>query len=250
MAGHSKWANIQHRKNRQDARRGRLFSRLIREITVAARLGGANTMVNPRLRAAIEAANAHNLPKSNVERAVSRAGSGNEEGHSLEEVSYEGYAPGGVAVLVHCVTDNRKRTVADVRYAFKCHGGNLGNGGSVAHLFQRAGFLRYPPQIGEEVLFEPAAEAGAEELQTQADGTVEIITAAEHLMQVRDALETAGYPPREYGWTLLPSNEVELTPPEAEPVLALLNTLEELEDVQKVYCNASFPETVSEQDPS
>jgi len=240
MAGHSKWANIQHRKNRQDAKRGRLFSRLIRELSVAARLGGGNPDNNPRLRAALNAATANNIAKDTIERAIRRADS-DDKGASLEEVRYEGYAPGGVAVIVECMTDNRNRTVAELRYAFKRHGGNLAGNGEVAHLFQPVGRLCYPPESDEEAVFEAAAEAGAEDVQHDEDAGIEVLTRPEQFNQVREALERAGCPPRHWELSMRAHTEVALVGERGSAVLELLEALENLEDVQHIHCNAVFP---------
>ena len=243
MAGHSKWANIQHRKGRQDARRGRLFSRLIREVTVAARLGGPNADANLRLRAAIVNAAASNIPKDTIERAIRRATSeGENEG--LEEARYEGFGPGGMAVVVDCITDNRKRTIAEVRHVFKRHGGNLDAGGAVKHLFRSAGRLAYPSDCGVDRLFEVAADAGAEEVFDDGNGGLEVQTAPADFAQVRERLEAAGFKAQRCELTLLPNDETPLDRQRAEPALQLLSALEELEDVQQVYCNAAFPEHV------
>lgn len=237
MAGHSKWANIQHRKGRQDARRSRLFSRLIREISVAARQGGPNPEGNPRLRAAIDAANSNNLPKDSIERALNRGGDGAEK--ALAEDRYEGYGPGGAAVIVDCLTNNRNRAVSEIRYAFKKCGGALGTEGSVSHLFRRLGILRYPPGTDEEALFEAAAEAGAEEVKTAADGIIEVWTAPDSLYEAAGVLEAAGHRPQYSRVELRARETVALEGERAAAVRRLLDMLEELEDVQQVHCNAS-----------
>src|SRR6187549_4225727 len=194
MAGHSKWANTQHRKNRQDAKRGKAFTRLIKEITVAARLGGGDPDLNPRLRLAVDKAYANNMPKDNVERAIKR-GTGDLEGANYEEIRYEGYGIGGAAVMVDCMTDNRTRTVADVRHAFTKFGGNLGTGGSVAFLFKHCGQLVFAPGTNEEKLMEAAIDAGAEDVVTNDDGSFEVITGAHDFVAVKDALAKAGFKP-------------------------------------------------------
>ena len=192
MAGHSKWANIQHRKGRQDAKRGKIFTRLIKEITVAARLGGSDPNGNPRLRLAMDKASAHNMPKDTVERAIKR-GSGELDGVSYEEIRYEGYGIGGAAVIVDCMTDNRVRTVAEVRHAFAKNGGNMGTEGSVAFLFKHCGQLLFAPGTSEDALMEAALEAGAEDVVTDEEGGIEVLTAPNDFSNVKDALEKAGF---------------------------------------------------------
>src|SRR5687767_8548 len=192
VAGHSKWANIKHRKERQDAKRGKIFTRLIKEITVAARMGGGDAEMNPRLRLAIDKAQDNNLPKDTIERAIKR-GSGGLEGASYEEIRYEGYGIGGAAVMVDCMTDNRTRTVADVRHAFTKHGGNLGTDGSVAFLFKHCGQMVFAPGTNEDTLMEAAIDAGAEDVVTNDDGSIEVITAPHDFTQIRVALEKKGF---------------------------------------------------------
>lgn len=246
MAGHSKWANIRFRKAAQDARRGKLFTRLIREITVAARSGGGDVDSNPRLRAAVDKALANNMTRDNIERAIMR-GTGELEGVAYEEVRYEGYAPGGAAVLLECATDNRKRTVSEVRHAFAKHGGNLGTGGSVAYLFTQLGVLTFAKEADEDRIMDVAAGAGAEDVQTDDEGNVEVITSPDDFEAVRAALVDAGLQPDEAEVTLRATSDVALNPAEAETVLKLLNALEELDDVQHVYTNADFPAEVLQQ---
>ena len=243
MAGHSKWANIQHRKGRQDAKRGKLFSKLIREITVSARLGGADADGNPRLRAAIDNALAGNMPKDTIERAVKR-GAGGIEGESLEEVRYEGYGPGGAAVMVDCVTDNRNRTVAEVRHAFSKCGGNLGTGGSVAYIFTKVGLLSYTAGIDEDVLLEAALDAGADDVASHGDGSIDVLTSADGFLDAKDSLRQAGYPPDEAEITLRAATGIVLDLQDAQTMLRLLDTLEDLNDVQKVYSNAEIPDEI------
>ncbi|MDW8479077.1 MAG: YebC/PmpR family DNA-binding transcriptional regulator [Xanthomonadales bacterium] len=241
MAGHSKWANIQHRKNAQDARRGRIFTKLIREITVAARQGGGDPGANPRLRLAIDRALAANMPKDNIERAIRKA-TGGLEGADYEEVRYEGYAPGGVAVLVECMTDNRNRTVSEVRHAFAKHGGNLGTEGSVAYLFRKVGVLSFAPGADEGRILEVALEAGAEDVVGfPEDGSVEVLTAPERFEAVREALVRAGLRPDEAEVTLRAATEVPVSGDTARAVVRLLDHLEELDDVQRVHSNADLP---------
>jgi YebC/PmpR family DNA-binding regulatory protein len=243
MAGHSKWSNIQHRKNAQDAKRGKVFTRLIREITTAARMGDAEPATNPRLRLAVDKALAANMPKDNIDRAVKR-GSGELEGQALEEIRYEGYAPSGVAVMVDCISDNRNRTVAEVRHAFSKYGGNLGADGSVAYLFNQTGVLSYPPGTGEDKLMEAALEAGAEDIVTNEDGSIDVLADPAEFYSVRDGLAAAGLEAPEAEVTERPSTNIELDVDKAESVLKLLDALENLDDVQTVYSNADFPEDV------
>jgi len=237
MAGHSKWANIQHRKERQDARRGKIFTKLIREITVAARLGGGDPNFNPRLRLAIEKAKAENMPSENIERAIKR-GTGELEGVHYEEVRYEGYGPGGAAVMVDCLTDNRTRTVADVRHAFSKHGGNLGTDGSVAFLFKHCGQIVLAPGTPEDKVMEAAIEAGAEDVLTNDDGSIEVITAPQDFPAVKAALEKAGLKPAFAEVTFKPTTETELKGEDAAKMQKLLDALENLDDVQEVYTTA------------
>ncbi len=240
MAGHSKWANIQHRKKAQDAKRGKIFTRLIREITVAVREGGSDPDANPRLRLAWDKANAANVPKDNIERAIKKA-SGEMDGVSFEEARYEGYAPGGVAVMVDCLTDNRNRTVAAVRHAFNKHGGNLGTDGSVAYMFEKKGVLNLAPGIGEEKVLEAAIEAGAEDVITDEDGSIEVLAAPEDFETVRDALRGAGIELEEAEITMRPETLVELDAESGAKVLRFLDVLEDLDDTQNVYSNADIP---------
>ncbi|MFQ5660261.1 MAG: YebC/PmpR family DNA-binding transcriptional regulator [Gammaproteobacteria bacterium] len=241
MAGHSKWANIQHRKGRQDAKRGKLFTKLIREITVAAKLGGGDPASNPRLRAAVDNARSNSMPKDTVDRAIKR-GAGGEEGQHLEEVVYEGYGPGGVAIMVDCMTDNRNRTVAEVRHAFTRCGGNLGTDGSVAYLFSKAGLICYPPGSDEDALLEAALEAGAEDVITNDDHSIDIITSPDDFVDVKQALVDAGHEPESAEITMRTSTTTTLELKGAESMIRLLEILEDLDDVQKVYSNADIPE--------
>ncbi|MFL6711588.1 MAG: YebC/PmpR family DNA-binding transcriptional regulator [Sulfurifustis sp.] len=239
MAGHSKWANIQHRKGVQDARRGKVFTKLIREITIAARMGGGDPGHNPRLRNAIDKALGQNMPKDNIERAVKR-GTGELEGASYEEVRYEGYGPGGVAILVDCQTDNRNRTVGEVRHAFSKYGGNLGTDGSVAYLFKKVGAIRFAPGTSEDKVMEAALDAGADDVVTDADGGIEVLAPPDGVASVREALERAGLKPIGAEVAERPAAGVPLEGEDAERVLKLLETLEDLDDVQNVYTNAEF----------
>ena len=245
MAGHSKWANIQHRKGAQDAKRGKLFTKLIREITVAARLGGPDPAANPRLRAAVDKALGSNMTKDTIERAIKR-GSGAQEGDNFEEVRYEGYGPNGVAVMVDCLTDNRNRTVAEVRHAFNKAGGNLGTDGSVAYLFNKAGVIGFAAGCDEEQIMEAALEAGAEDVVSSDDGSVEVLTSVEEFGAVKQALETASLNPEYAEVTMHPSNTVTLGLEDAQKIMRLVDALEDLDDVQNVYSNAEIPDGVLE----
>lgn len=240
MAGHSKWANIQHRKNAQDAKRGKIFTKLIREITIAARTGGGDPASNPRLRLAMDKALTANMTKDSIERAIKKA-TGELEGVTYEEVRYEGYAPGGVAVIVECTTDNRQRTVSDVRHAFTKFGGSLGTDGSVAYMFKRIGVLTFGPEADADQLFEVALEAGAEDVQTFDDGATEVVTSPEQFEAVRDALAAAGLKPEAAEIIQRADTEVSLEGEAAATVAKLLEWLEDLDDVQEVFSNADLP---------
>jgi YebC/PmpR family DNA-binding regulatory protein len=242
MAGHSKWANVQHRKNRQDAKRGKIFTRLIREITVAARLGGGDPDSNPRLRLAVDKAYDSNMPKENVERAIKR-GSGGLEGASYEEIRYEGYGIGGAAVMVDCMTDNKTRTVADVRSTFTKHGGNLGGAGSVAFLFRHCGQLVFAPGTSEERLMEAAIETGAEDVITNDDGSIEVVTAPNDFVAVKGALEKKGFKAALAEVTFKPAAENVMKGDEAARMQRLIDALESLDDVQEVYTTAVLEST-------
>jgi YebC/PmpR family DNA-binding regulatory protein len=239
MAGHSKWANIQHRKGRQDAKRGKIFTRLIKEITVASRMGGGDPAMNPRLRLAVDKAYENNMPKDNVERAIKR-GSGGLDGVNYEEIRYEGYGTNGAAVIVDCLTDNRVRTVAEVRHAFSKLGGNLGGEGSVAFLFKHCGQLLFAPGTSEEKLMEAAIEAGAEDVITHEDGSLEVITSPHDFAPVKAALAKAGFKAELAEVTMKPVNETEMTGDEAARMQKLLDALESLDDVQDVYTTAAL----------
>jgi YebC/PmpR family DNA-binding regulatory protein len=236
MAGHSKWANIKHRKERQDSKRGKVFTRLIKEITVASRMGGGDADMNARLRLAVDKAQEANLPKDTIERAIKR-GSGELEGINYEEVRYEGYGIGGAAVMVDCMTDNKTRTVADVRHAFTKYGGNLGTDGSVAFLFKHCGQMLFAPGTDEDKLMEAALEAGAEDIVTNDDGSIEVITGPNDFAQVRDALQKAGFKPELAEITMKPTVENTLAGDEAARMQKLLDVIESLDDVQEVYTN-------------
>jgi YebC/PmpR family DNA-binding regulatory protein len=240
MAGHSKWANIQHRKKAVDAKRGKIFTKLVKEITVAARMGGGDTDSNPRLRLAIDKALGQSMPKDNIERAVKR-GTGDLEGVSYEDIRYEGYGPGGVAVMVDCMTDNKNRSVAEVRHAFTKCGGNLGTDGSVAFLFSKTGILSYPPGTEEDAIMEAALEGGAEDVVTNEDGSIDVLTEPDSFVDVKEALVEAGLKPDNDEVTMKPSTEAELDVDTAKQMLKLQDMLEDLDDVQEVYTNADYP---------
>jgi len=246
MAGHSKWANIQHRKGAQDAKRGKLFTKLIREITVSARIGGGDVTSNPRLRAAIDKALAGNMTKDTIERAVKR-GSGANEGDDYEEIRYEGYGPSGLAVMVDCMTDNRNRTVAEVRHVFSKSGGNLGTDGSVSYLFSKIGIISYPSGSDEEQVMDAALEAGAEDVVTNDDGSIDVMTSVDDFMSVKDALQAAGLEPEHAEITMQASTVVDLDLEGAEKMLRMIDLLEDLDDVQNVYSNADVSAEVMAQ---
>ncbi len=237
MAGHSKWANIKHKKAAQDAKRGKVFTRLIKEITVAARMGGGDLNSNPRLRLAVDKAYDQNMPKDNVERAIKR-GSGALDGVDYEEIRYEGYGIAGAAVMVDCMTDNRTRTVADVRHAFSKYGGNLGTDGSVSFLFKHCGLLIFAPGTDEESLIEAALESGAEDVISNDDGSIEVITAPYEFIPVKEALEKAGFKSELAEVTMKPSSEALISGEDAVKMQKLLDALENLDDVQAVYTTA------------
>ncbi len=239
MAGHSKWANIQHRKGRQDAKRGKIFTRLIKEITVAARMGGGDPNMNPRLRLAVDKATENNMPKDNIERAVKR-GTGGLDGVTYEEIRYDGYGVNGAAVIVDTLTDNRTRTVAEVRHAFTKHGGNMGANGSVAFLFKHCGQLLFAPGTDESKLMDAALDAGAEDVIAHDDGSLEVVTGPFEFSAVMAALERAAFMAELAEVTMKPSNETAMAGDEAARMQKLLDALESLDDVQDVYTTASF----------
>ena len=242
MAGHSKWANIQHRKGRQDAKRGKIFTRLIKEITVAARMGGGDVATNPRLRMAVDKAKAESMPKDNIENAIKR-GSGTLEGVNYEEMRYEGYGIAGAAVMVDCLTDNKQRTVADVRHAFSKYGGNLGTDGSVAYMFKHCGVILFEPGASEDQVMEIALEAGAEDVISDPDeGSIEVITQPNDFETVKAALEAAGLKPAHGEVTMRASTETVLTGEDAARMQKLLDALDDLDDVQEVYTSAAIEE--------
>ena len=239
MAGHSKWANIQHRKGRQDEKRGKIWTRIIREITVAARTGGGDPSANPRLRLAIEKAKAANMPADRVKYNIDKA-TGNAEGVSYEEIRYEGYGIGGAAIIVDCMTDNRVRTVAEVRHAFSKHGGNMGTEGSVAFQFKNVGQIIFAPGTNEDKVMEVALEAGADDVVTDDDGAIEVLTAPAEFEAVKNALVAAGLTPDAADVTMRPDVTIELTGDDAARMQKLLDILEDLDDVQDVFHNAAL----------
>ena len=239
MAGHSKWANIQHRKGRQDEKRGKIWTRIIREITVAARAGGGDLGANPRLRLAVEKAKAANMPADRVKYNIDKA-TGNAEGVNYEEIRYEGYGIGGAAIIVDTMTDNRVRTVAEVRHAFSKHGGNMGTEGSVAFQFKNVGQIIFAPGANEDKIMEVALEAGAEDVITDDDGALEVLTAAADFEAVKNALEAAGLTPDAADVTMRPDVTIELTGDDAVRMQKLLDVLEDLDDVQEVFHNAAL----------
>ena len=245
MAGHSKWANIQHRKKAQDAKRGKLFTRLIREVVVAAKAGGSDLDANPALRTAVDKAKSQSVPKDAIERAIKR-GAGELDGSDYEEIRYEGYGPAGVAFIIDCLSDNRNRTVAEVRHAFSKGGGNLGQSGSVAYMFDNVGILLYPPGSDEDEIMEAALEAGAEDIIVADDDSIEVITVAEEYIAVKQAMTEAGYEPEEADLTMRASTNAELEVDDAQKVLRLIDLLESSDDVQEVYYNADIPEEAYE----
>ncbi|AUZ80961.1 YebC/PmpR family DNA-binding transcriptional regulator [Aeromonas caviae] len=243
MAGHSKWANIKHRKAAQDAKRGKIFTKLIREITTSARLGDADPANNPRLRAAVAAALTSNMTRDTINRAIQR-GAGGGDGEQLETIVYEGYGPAGSAVMVECLTDNRNRTVAEVRHAFSKCGGNLGTDGSVAYLFTKKGVLTF---VGadEDALMDAALDAGADDVVTEEDGTIEVYTTPNDFGTVLDGLEAAGFKPESAEVTMIPSTEAELDAETAPKLMRLIDMLEDLDDVQEVYHNGSISDEIA-----
>ena len=239
MAGHSKWANIQHRKGRQDEKRGKVWTRIIREIMVAARTGGGDLSANPRLRLAVEKAKAANMPADNIKRNIDKA-TGNLEGVTYEEIRYEGYGIGGAAIIVDTMTDNRVRTVADVRHAFSKYGGNMGTEGSVAFQFKHAGLLIFAPGTSEDQVMEVALEAGAEDVIVDDEGAIEVLTAPADFESVRDALQAKGLTPEVAEVTMRPENTIALEGDDAARMQKLLDMIEDLDDVQDVYHNAEL----------
>ena len=243
MAGHSKWANIQHRKGRQDAKRGKLFTKLIREITVAAKLGGSDSSANPRLRAAIDNGLSNNMTKDTIDRAVKR-GAGGDENSNVDEIRYEGYGPNGVAVIVDTMTDNKNRTVAEIRHAFAKFGGNLGTDGSVSYLFTKVGLISFQGKINEDAIMEAALEGGAEDIITNDDNSIDVITNPDNLVDIKDIIVAAGFDPQNTEITMRASTTSELNKKSAETMIKLLDALEDIDDVQKVYSNAEIPDEI------
>lgn len=245
MAGHSKWANIKHKKAAVDRQRGKIWTKLIREVTVAAREGGGDISANPRLRLAVDKAFGANMPKDTVERAIKR-GSGADETDNYDEIRYEGYGPGGVAVMVDCMTDNRNRTASEVRHAFSKSGGNLGTDGSVAYMFKKTGVISFEPGADEDAVMEIALEAGAEDVVNNDDGSFDVLVDADDFMTVKEALESAGLEAAMAEVTMRPDTLSALDLETAEKVMRMIERLEDLDDVQEVYTNADIPEEVME----
>ena len=246
MAGHSKWANIKHRKAGQDAKRGKIFTKIIREITVAAKLGGGNPTDNPRLRAVMDKALGANMTRDTIDRAIAR-GAGTAENENLEELVYEGYGAGGVAILCETLTDNKNRTVAEVRHGFSKFGGSMGTSGSVAYLFERTGVINFVSGADEEAIMESALDAGAHDVVSNEDGSIEVCTTLETFGPTQDALRAAGLEPERAEMTMIASTEVELDLDGAEKMLKLVEHLEDLDDVQNVYSNANISDEIAEQ---
>jgi YebC/PmpR family DNA-binding regulatory protein len=243
MAGHSKWANIQHRKGAQDKKRGKLFTKLIREITTAARIGGSDIAANPRLRLAVDKAKSQSLPRDNIDRAIKK-GAGELEADAFHEIRYEGYGPGGTAVMVDCMTDNRNRTVADVRHAFSKFGGNLGADGSVGYLFNHVGLLSYAAGHDEDAIMAAAIEAGAEDIVVDSDKSIEVLTDPADFESVCDAMGAAGFAPDDVELTMRATISITLELEDASSMLRMIDMLEDLDDVQKVYSNAEISDAV------
>ncbi|MDQ7073792.1 MAG: YebC/PmpR family DNA-binding transcriptional regulator [Gammaproteobacteria bacterium] len=241
MAGHSKWANIQHRKGAQDAKRGKIFTKFIREITVASRMGGSDMSSNPRLRLAVDKALGSNMSKDTIDRAVKR-GAGELEDVVYDEIRYEGYGPNGVAIMVDCMTDNRNRSVAEVRHAFNKYGGNMGTEGSVAYIFTKLGILSYAPGQDEDAIMEAALEAGADDVESHDDGSIDVLTSADEFVNVKEAMIAAGFEPDNSDVTMKAATEVDLDLEQGIKMLRMLDVLEDLDDVQNVYSNANIPD--------
>jgi len=245
MAGHSKWANIQHRKGAQDAKRGKIFTKFIREITVASRMGGSDMSSNPRLRLAVDKALGSNMSRDTIERAVKR-GAGELEDVVYDEIRYEGYGPNGVAIMVDCMTDNRNRSVAEVRHAFNKYGGNMGTEGSVAYIFTKLGILSYAPGKDEDAIMDAALEAGADDVESHDDGSIDVLTSADEFVSVKEAMIEAGFEPDNGEVTMKAATEVELDVEQGIKMLRMLDVLEDLDDVQNVYSNADIPDGAME----
>ncbi|MCG7965383.1 MAG: YebC/PmpR family DNA-binding transcriptional regulator [Candidatus Thiodiazotropha taylori] len=243
MAGHSKWANIKHKKAANDKKRGKIWTKLIREITVAARMGGGDPNANPRLRLAMDKGLGANMPKDTIERAIKR-GAGGSDGENYDEIRYEGYGPGGTAVMVDCMTDNRNRTASEVRHAFSKLGGNLGTDGSVAYLFTKQGIISFAAGADEEQVMDAALEAGAEDVVTNDDGSIDVIATPESFSEVKDALVQAGLAPENDEVTYVASTQAELDEGDADKLLRMIDMLEDLDDVQNVYTNAEISDEI------
>ena len=243
MAGHSKWANIQHRKGAQDKKRGKLFTKLIREVTIAARVGGGDLAANPRLRLAVDKAKSQSMPKDNIERAIKR-GSGDLDGDDYVEIRYEGYGPGGTAVMVDCMTDNKNRTVAEVRHAFSKFGGNLGADGSVNYLFNHVGQITFPAGSDEDAIMEAAIDAGAEDVLVDDDMSIEVLTDPAEFESVRDTMRESGFNPENDELTMRATTSAALDLKAASSMIKMLEMLEDLDDVQTVYSNADISEEI------
>ena len=245
MAGHSKWANTKHRKAAQDSKRGKIFTKIIRELVTAAKLGGGDPAANPRLRAAIDKALSNNMTRDTLNRAVAR-GVGGDDDTNMETIIYEGYGPGGSAVMVECLSDNRNRTVAEVRHAFNKTGGNLGTDGSVAYLFSKKGVITFAPGLDEDAVMEAALEAGAEDIVSYDDGAIDVFTAWESLGDVKDALEAAGFKADSAEVTMIPSTKADMDADTAPKLLRLIDMLEDCDDVQEVYHNGEISDEIAE----
>ncbi|MBO1108349.1 YebC/PmpR family DNA-binding transcriptional regulator [Plesiomonas shigelloides] len=246
MAGHSKWANIKHRKAAQDAKRGKIFTKLIRELVVAAKMGGGDVASNPRLRAAVDKALSNNMTRDTVNRAIAR-GVGGDDDSNMETIVYEGYGPGGTAVMVECLSDNRNRTVSEVRHAFTKSGGNLGTDGSVSYLFTKKGVISYPAGLDEDTVMEAALEAGADDVVVNDDGSIDVFTSPEDFGSVKDALDVAGLEAEMAEVSLIPSTKAELDLETAPKLLRLIDMLEDCDDVQEVYHNGDISDEVADQ---
>ena len=244
MAGHSKWANTKHRKAAQDSKRGKIFTKIIRELVTAAKLGGGDPAANPRLRAAIDKALSNNMTRDTLNRAVAR-GVGGDDDTNMETIIYEGYGPGGSAVMVECLSDNRNRTVAEVRHAFNKTGGNLGTDGSVSYLFSKKGVISFAPGLDEDVVMEAALEAGAEDIVSYDDGAIDVFTAWESLGDVKDALEAAGFKADSAEVTMIPSTKADMDADTAPKLLRLIDMLEDCDDVQVVYHNGEISDEIA-----
>jgi YebC/PmpR family DNA-binding regulatory protein len=243
MAGHSKWANIKHKKAANDKKRGKIWTKLLREVTVAAKEGGGDIGTNPRLRLAVDKANSENVPKDTIKRAIER-GAGGGEGENYDELRYEGYGPGGVAVIVDCMTDNRNRTASEVRHAFTKHGGNLGTDGSVAYMFSKQGIISFAPGADEDAVIEAALEAGAEDVITNDDGSIDVMTTPEDFADVKEVIIQAGFEPDNAEVTFSAATKSELDQEMAEKLLRMVDVLEDLDDVQEVYTNADISDEI------